>query len=50
MRDKDISERMRERVAKGYGFDAVKNVKLLADDQMLQDVWAWLQCICHTNF
>ena len=36
---------MRERVAKGYGFDAAKNVKLLTDDRILQEVWVWLKCI-----
>jgi hypothetical protein len=42
-RHRDISECMRERVAKGYGFDAAKNVKLLTDNVVLQDVWAWLK-------
>jgi hypothetical protein len=41
-RSKDISEAMRERVAKGYGFNAAQNVKILDDDVVLQNVWAWL--------
>lgn len=40
---KDISDCMRERVAKGYGFEAAANVKLLSDDEVLQRVWVWLQ-------
>ena len=39
---RDISEVMRDRVAKGYGFNAVQNAKLLEDDVILRNVWEWL--------
>ena len=44
----DISEKIRRRVAKGYGFSPSTNVKLLKGDPVLQEVWAWLQCILTT--
>lgn len=41
-RCKDISEAMRDRVAKGYGFSAAQNVKILNDDVVLKTLWEWL--------
>jgi hypothetical protein len=39
---RDISEAMRDRVAKGYGFNAAQNVKILNDDVVLKTLWEWL--------
>ena len=39
---RDISEAMRDRVAKGYGFNAAQNVKILNNDVVLQTLWEWL--------
>ena len=44
-RCRDVSEAMRDRVAKGYGFNAAQNVKVLNDDIVLQRVWEWLSRI-----
>ena len=44
-RCRDISEAMKDRVAKGYGFNPAQNVMVLDDDVILRSVWEWLASI-----